>query len=182
MQDTIILSSLSLAAEVLDKERIHVLLFLFCFPKLLVLGDSSLFNEQKVSRDWNPFWKQWWMPGTPGKVHHLEPPTALPHSHLTRCIILFVISLILQGPTYLPLREMFRQDSPGNSISPSLHPLFIKHLPWAWPCDGIRKAIDWGEGREDKGEEWGGWIQVWNIWYIVSTFVNDTMYPHPTLQ
>jgi hypothetical protein len=27
-----------------------------------------------------------------------------------------------------------------------------------------------------------GWIQVWHIWYIVSTFVNATVYPHPERQ
>jgi hypothetical protein len=34
----------------------------------------------------------------------------------------------------------------------------------------------------DKGEWWKGWIQVWYIWYIVRTFVNATMYPHPAQQ
>jgi hypothetical protein len=27
-----------------------------------------------------------------------------------------------------------------------------------------------------------GWIQEWYIWYIVRTFVNDTMYLHPAQQ
>jgi hypothetical protein len=26
------------------------------------------------------------------------------------------------------------------------------------------------------------WIQVWYIWYIVRTFVDATMYPHPAQQ
>jgi hypothetical protein len=39
-----------------------------------------------------------------------------------------------------------------------------------------------------SGMGWGrrimvrGWIEVWYIWYIVRTFVNATMYPHPTLK
>jgi hypothetical protein len=37
-------------------------------------------------------------------------------------------------------------------------------------------------GREDKGEWWSGWIQVWYIWNTVRTFVNATMYPHPAQQ
>jgi hypothetical protein len=37
-------------------------------------------------------------------------------------------------------------------------------------------------GREDKGEWWRGWIQVWCIWYIVRTFVNATMYPSTTIK
>jgi hypothetical protein len=35
----------------------------------------------------------------------------------------------------------------------------------------------WGGGN--KGELWRGWIQVWYIWYIIRTFVDPTMYPHP---
>jgi hypothetical protein len=35
-----------------------------------------------------------------------------------------------------------------------------------------------GMGEEDKGEWWREWIQ---LWYIVRTFVNATMYP-PTQQ
>jgi hypothetical protein len=31
--------------------------------------------------------------------------------------------------------------------------------------------------EEDKGEWWRGWIQVWDICYIVRTFLNATMYP-----
>jgi hypothetical protein len=38
----------------------------------------------------------------------------------------------------------------------------------------------WGKGN--KGEWWRWWIQVRYIWYIVRTFVNATMYPHPTQQ
>jgi hypothetical protein len=34
-------------------------------------------------------------------------------------------------------------------------------------------------GREDKGEWWKRWIQLWYIQYIVRTFVNATIYPHP---
>jgi hypothetical protein len=34
----------------------------------------------------------------------------------------------------------------------------------------------------DEGEWCKGWIQVWYIWYIVRTFVNATMYYHPTQQ
>jgi hypothetical protein len=34
-------------------------------------------------------------------------------------------------------------------------------------------------GREKKGQWWRGWIQVWHIWYIVKTFANATVYPHP---
>jgi hypothetical protein len=42
-------------------------------------------------------------------------------------------------------------------------------------CRGIKKRIA-------KGEWWEGWIQVWYIWYIVRTFINATMYPHPAQQ
>jgi hypothetical protein len=38
------------------------------------------------------------------------------------------------------------------------------------------------EGERDKGEQWRGWNQVWYIWYIIRTFVNATMYPHPAQQ
>jgi hypothetical protein len=31
-------------------------------------------------------------------------------------------------------------------------------------------------GGESKGERWRGWIQ---LWYIVKTFVNVTVYPYP---
>jgi hypothetical protein len=34
----------------------------------------------------------------------------------------------------------------------------------------------------DKAEQWKGWIEVWHIWYIVRTFVNATVYPHPAQQ
>jgi hypothetical protein len=37
-------------------------------------------------------------------------------------------------------------------------------------------------GGGDKGEQWRRWIQGWYIWYIVRTFVNATMYPHPAQQ
>jgi hypothetical protein len=37
-----------------------------------------------------------------------------------------------------------------------------------------------GMGEGDKGEWWRGWIQVPYIWYIVRTFINATMHPHPT--
>jgi hypothetical protein len=37
-------------------------------------------------------------------------------------------------------------------------------------------------GGRGKGEWWSTWIQVWYIWYIVRTFVNATMYPHPAQQ
>jgi hypothetical protein len=38
-----------------------------------------------------------------------------------------------------------------------------------------------GIGRgENKGEWWNGWIQVWYIWDMIRTFLNTTMYPHPT--
>jgi hypothetical protein len=37
-------------------------------------------------------------------------------------------------------------------------------------------------GRGEWGEMWRGWIQVWCIWYIVSTFVNATIHtPHSTI-
>jgi hypothetical protein len=40
-----------------------------------------------------------------------------------------------------------------------------------------------GKGVEGIKENDGrGWIQVWSTWYIVRTFVNATMYPHPVLQ
>jgi hypothetical protein len=40
-----------------------------------------------------------------------------------------------------------------------------------------------GMGEEgDKRQWWRGWIQLWYIWYIVRTFINATMYPHPTQQ
>jgi hypothetical protein len=32
---------------------------------------------------------------------------------------------------------------------------------------------------EEDEEQWREWIQVWYISYIVRTFVNATMYPHP---
>jgi hypothetical protein len=31
-------------------------------------------------------------------------------------------------------------------------------------------------------EQWRGWIEVWYISYIVRTFVNTPMYPHPAQQ
>jgi hypothetical protein len=33
--------------------------------------------------------------------------------------------------------------------------------------------------REDKEHGGGEWFQVLYIWYVVRTFVNATMYPHP---
>jgi hypothetical protein len=41
------------------------------------------------------------------------------------------------------------------------------------------EIIPWMEGGEDEVQWWKGWIQVWYIWYIVTAFVNATMYPHP---
>jgi hypothetical protein len=37
-------------------------------------------------------------------------------------------------------------------------------------------------GREDKGQQWRGLTQIWYTWYIVGTFLNVTMYPHPAQQ
>jgi hypothetical protein len=37
-------------------------------------------------------------------------------------------------------------------------------------------------GRWDKGEWWLGWIQVWNIWYIVGACVNITGTPSTTIK
>jgi hypothetical protein len=34
-------------------------------------------------------------------------------------------------------------------------------------------------GGGGKWEQWMGWVQILYIWYIVRTFVNATMYPHP---
>jgi hypothetical protein len=31
-----------------------------------------------------------------------------------------------------------------------------------------------GMGEDNKGEWWNGWVQ---LWYIVRTFINVTMYP-----
>jgi hypothetical protein len=42
----------------------------------------------------------------------------------------------------------------------------------------LKLIQEWGKGN--KGECWRGWNQVWYIWYIVRTFVNATLYPHPT--
>jgi hypothetical protein len=36
--------------------------------------------------------------------------------------------------------------------------------------------------REILEEWWKRWIQVWYTWYIVRTFANATMYPHPAQQ
>jgi hypothetical protein len=38
------------------------------------------------------------------------------------------------------------------------------------------------EWRGDEGEWCREWIQVWYIWYIVRTYANVTMYPHPAQQ
>jgi hypothetical protein len=37
-------------------------------------------------------------------------------------------------------------------------------------------------GKGMKESSGGRRIQVWYIWYIVRTFVNATMYPHPAQQ
>jgi hypothetical protein len=44
--------------------------------------------------------------------------------------------------------------------------------------DLLKPFHEWGMGN--KGEWWRGITQLWYNWYIVRTFVNDTMYPHPT--
>jgi hypothetical protein len=36
-----------------------------------------------------------------------------------------------------------------------------------------------GRITENNG---GGSIQIWHVWYIVRTFINSTMYPHPAQQ
>jgi hypothetical protein len=35
------------------------------------------------------------------------------------------------------------------------------------------------QGRGDEREQQRGWIQIWYIWYIVRTFANTPMCPHP---
>jgi hypothetical protein len=48
----------------------------------------------------------------------------------------------------------------------------------------LKKIVFWGQKylflnfASIKTLNWG-WIQVWYIWYIVATFVNVIMYPHP---
>jgi hypothetical protein len=42
--------------------------------------------------------------------------------------------------------------------------------------DLLKLFQEWGWWRRMVEE----WIQVWYIWYIVRTFVNATMYPHPS--
>jgi hypothetical protein len=46
------------------------------------------------------------------------------------------------------------------------------------PVDTVPGIEEGGDEREQQR----GWIQVWYIWYIVSTFVNTPMYPHPAQQ
>jgi hypothetical protein len=45
-----------------------------------------------------------------------------------------------------------------------------KYINGKW--DMLKLFPEWG--REDKGEWWSDWIQ---LWYVVRTFVNVTMYP-----
>jgi hypothetical protein len=47
-------------------------------------------------------------------------------------------------------------------------------------CLVIKEQYWEEEGIKENGG--GEWIQVWYIWYIVGTFVNATMYPHPAQQ
>jgi hypothetical protein len=51
--------------------------------------------------------------------------------------------------------------------------------------NGKMIPIEITPGMGEKGikkNDRGGWIQVWHNWYIVRTFVNATMYPHPAQQ
>jgi hypothetical protein len=41
----------------------------------------------------------------------------------------------------------------------------------------VETILGMGEGNGGKG--WKRWIQIQYIWYIVRTFANATMYPHP---
>jgi hypothetical protein len=46
----------------------------------------------------------------------------------------------------------------------------------------LSKNCSRNAGRGDEGEWWRVWIKIQCIWYMVRTFVNVTIYPHPEQQ
>jgi hypothetical protein len=55
--------------------------------------------------------------------------------------------------------------------------IWCKYCVYMYVNGKMRPVETRNGGRNDKGEWWRGWIQVWYIWYSVRTFVNATMYP-----
>jgi hypothetical protein len=47
--------------------------------------------------------------------------------------------------------------------------------------DNLFKVLQ-ESGEGDAGGWLAGWMHVWHNWYIVRTYVNYTIYPHPAQQ
>jgi hypothetical protein len=61
---------------------------------------------------------------------------------------------------------------------------FVQIITWITINNCIKfvlpiETVPWIEGREDKGEQWKGWIQVWENLYIAKKLCKYDSVPPP---